>query len=163
MLAFPKPKSVGAIINRPNAKSQLYPSSVTFGDSFSQREKAFGLCRTKGFSLWEKLSAKRTDEGAVRGCNHGKSDAKTYRQNTFPGGKVAAKRTDEGTGSLATAGILLFPCPCEPSVGWCGNPYPRRKRIATSLTLLAMTAVESACVWADVGVGPDKFGNLKIT
>jgi hypothetical protein len=96
---FPKSEFVGAIINRPNAKSQRYPSSVTFGDTFSQREKAFGLCRTKGFSLWEKLSAQRTDEGAVRGCNHGKSDAQTYRQKTFPGGKVAAKRTDEGTGS----------------------------------------------------------------
>jgi hypothetical protein len=46
-----------------NAKTRLRPSSVTFGDTFSQREKAFSLCRTKGFSLWEKLAAQRTDEG----------------------------------------------------------------------------------------------------
>jgi hypothetical protein len=46
-----------------DAKTHLRPSSVTFGDTFSQREKAFGLHRTKGFSLWEKLSPKVTDEG----------------------------------------------------------------------------------------------------
>jgi hypothetical protein len=49
--------------HKTNAKTHLRPSSVTCGDTFSQREKAFGLCRTKGFSLREKLAAKRTDEG----------------------------------------------------------------------------------------------------
>jgi hypothetical protein len=39
------------------------PSSVRFAATFSQREKAFDLHRTKGFSLWEKLSPKVTDEG----------------------------------------------------------------------------------------------------
>jgi hypothetical protein len=46
-----------------DAKTHLRPSSVTCGDTFSQREKAFGLCRTKGFSLWGKVAAQRTDEG----------------------------------------------------------------------------------------------------
>jgi hypothetical protein len=45
------------------SNKSVRPSSVTFGDTFSQREKALGLHRTKGFSLWEKLAAQRTDEG----------------------------------------------------------------------------------------------------
>jgi hypothetical protein len=44
------------------------PSSVTFGDSFSQREKPLVRWRLKAFSLWEKVAAKRTDEG--RACRH---------------------------------------------------------------------------------------------
>jgi hypothetical protein len=36
---------------------------------------------------------------AVKCRNHRKPNAKTHPLNTFPGGKVAAKRTDEGTGS----------------------------------------------------------------
>jgi hypothetical protein len=55
-----------------DAKTHLRPSSVTFGDTFSQREKAFGLHRTKGFSLWEKLAAQRTDEGAVQCTDNSK-------------------------------------------------------------------------------------------
>jgi hypothetical protein len=42
------------------------PSSVTFGDSFSQREKPLVRWRPKAFSLWEKVAAKRTDEGRAR-------------------------------------------------------------------------------------------------
>jgi hypothetical protein len=63
--------------HKTNAKTHLRPSSVTCGDTFSQREKALGLHRTKGFSLWEKLAAKRTDEGAAPGRNNRKADAKT--------------------------------------------------------------------------------------
>jgi hypothetical protein len=60
------------------------PSSVTFGDTFSQREKALGLCRTKGFSLWEKLAAKRTDEGTGSPC----------RGNDFPNFGLAPRAID---------------------------------------------------------------------
>jgi hypothetical protein len=53
------------------------PSSVTFGDTFSQREKAFGLHRTKGFSLWEKLAAQRTDEGRGTGAQYSGNPMRT--------------------------------------------------------------------------------------
>jgi hypothetical protein len=63
-----------------DANTHLRPSSVTFGDPFSQREKAFTFRRTKGFSLWEKLAAQRTDEGAAQGRN----PAKPMRKRKIP-------------------------------------------------------------------------------
>jgi hypothetical protein len=65
--------------NGTNANTHLRPSSVTCGDTFSQREKALGLHRTKGFSLWEKLAAQRTDEGAAQCRNIAKTDANTQK------------------------------------------------------------------------------------
>jgi hypothetical protein len=96
------------------------------------------------------VAPKATKEDAAPGSNIKKSDAKTYRRNTFPGGKVAAQRTDEGTGTPSKRRDFQTTMSLRTSAAhWCGNPFSpgksaKKGRIATSLTLLAMTAAERA-------------------
>jgi hypothetical protein len=63
---------------------------------------------------------------------------------------VAPKATDEGTGTPSKRRDFPITMSLRTSAAhWCGNPFSLRKsakkeRIATSLTLLAMTAAERA-------------------
>jgi hypothetical protein len=71
--------------------------------------------------------------------------------------------TDEGYPPISNAGISKLQCHCEPSAGWCGNPfsYINGETDCHVASLLAMTAgVGGWCFYGGGGCGNRKFAIL---